>query len=662
MTQLSKFLKHKALGIRIDSIRSTTEAGSGHPTSCLSVADIISVLFFNVFKYDYDNPRAANNDRFVLSKGHAIPVFYAALKQLGVISDEKLMGLRKFDSELEGHPTPRFKYNEAATGSLGQGLSVGLGMALAAKKDNLSYKTYVILGDGEVAEGSVWEAAELADHYKTDNLIAILDCNRWAQSDQALHAHQCNRYVEKFTAFGWKTFLIDGHDMDQILEAFEKAQQVSGQPVMIVAKTFKGHGIDGIEDKNGFHGVPFKKEELEQKIDQLKQRFADDIDPSIHSLTSLEITPDYAKDTTGRQGERGRGPGSEEDVRKNASSHAHPEYFAKQNVSKEFKCAEYEQQVESLKEIFSKDKKLATRKAFGHALAALGRVSDNVMVVDADVKNSTFTQTFEKEFPERFIQCFIAEQNMVGVATGLTQRGKIAFAATFGAFFSRAYDQIRMAGIGRVPLRLVGSHCGVSIGEDGPSQMALEDLAMMRAIPASIVLYPSDAVSTYKLTGLMAGYTDGISYMRTTRADTPILYDFKELFEVGGSKVLRSSDNDQVCIVAAGITLHETLKAYDLLKQEGIHVSVIDLYSIKPLDSNTLMTVGRASCNRIITVEDHYVQGGLGEAVMSGLVNSGIKITSLAVNQVSRSGSPDELMTDACIAAEAIVGAVRSLS
>ncbi|MFA5075295.1 MAG: transketolase [Candidatus Babeliales bacterium] len=614
LSKLSKeklsFLKKVALNLRIDSIRATTASKSGHPTSCMSAADLVATVFFNFLKYDLNNPDNPNNDRFILSKGHAIPVIYAAYKQLGVITDQELLNLRKFDSNLEGHPTPKFKYNEAATGSLGQGLAVGLGMAINAKKEDLSYKTFVLMGDGELAEGSIWEAAQIAAYYKTDNLIGIVDCNRLGQSGESIQDHHTDNLVKKFESFGWRAIAINGHDITQIFDALLIAYKQKNQPVILIAKTYKGYGLKNIQDKNGYHGKPFDQKELDVIIKDLKNFFEPDIDKDFVQKKYEPELPDSVK--------------IEED-------------YKKQNIT-----INLAQDLNS--NLFDKNKSIATRKAFGYALAALGRQSKNIIAIDGDVKNSTYTEIFEKEFSEQFIQCFIAEQSMIGIATGLQSRGKIPFAATFGCFFSRAYDQIRMAGIGRNALRIVGSHCGVSIGQDGPSQMALEDIAMFAAIPDSIILYPSDGVSAYKLTELMANYHDGISYLRTSRPETQIIYDKNEEFKIGGCKILKLSKNDQACILAAGVTVEQALKAYEELKIQNIFVSVIDLYSIKPLDINTIKEVAKKSNNKIITVEDHYIQGGVGQIVASNLVNSSINIEILAVTQLPRSGSPEELM------------------
>ena len=676
------FLAHQALNLRIDSIRATTASKSGHPTSCLSAADIISVLFFHILRHDIKNPKYFINDRFILSKGHAIPVVYAAWKNLGVISDEQLLSLRKFDSVLEGHPTPRFAYNEAATGSLGQGLSIGVGMALSAQRDRLGYKTYVMMGDSEIAEGSVWEAAELAAYYKLDNLVGIVDCNRLGQSEEVMNDHDVAKHAAKFTAFGWKTVVIDGHNLEEIVHAFEQAHDVKSQPSMIIAKTYKGFGLDTIQNKNGYHGKPFKEEELFEVIAALRKRFpeASNYKPTVVYEPPMPETPDAhipfdgAQDRlrvlqdahdVGSSGRAGSWVSQDERGLLGARGEEPGEALAKTGVSNHLSANTQAAIVLDLTQdaqtaLFDKDKKIATRQAYGYALASLGKASKNIYVLDGDVKNSTYGEIFEKEFPERFVQCFVAEQNMIGVSAGLELRGKIPFAATFACFLTRAHDQIRMAGIGRNALRICGSHAGVSIGEDGPSQMGLEDIALMRAIPDSIVLYPSDGVSAYKLVELMANYCQGVSYIRTTRAATPMLYDKDESFVLGGCKILRQSKNDKACIIAAGITVHEALKAYQMLKEQGIEVSIIDLYSVKPLDVQTIISVASNSCNTIITVEDHYLEGGIGEAVASALVNDQFSIKNLAVKKLSRSGTPEELLKYAEIDAESIVKTVLS--
>jgi len=620
MHQLKKFLEYKAYQMRVSSLLMTTAAGSGHPTSALSAADIMSALFFYTMQYDPKNPDNPNNDRFILSKGHASPVFYAAWKEVGILTEKDLLTYRTFNSVLEGHPTLRFICTEAATGSLGTGLSIGAGMGLSAKMDHRDFKTYVLLGDSEVAEGSIWEAAEISAYYKLNNVIAILDNNRLGQSTEVMHDHHPQRYAAKFEAFGWKTIIIDGHDMQEIMGALDKAKEVQDQPVIIIAKTFKGYGVDSAQDKEGFHGKAFSKDELPGILEHMKRRFSE---AAYFDATSFTWTPQLPQEP---------------------------------KKAKTIECNEIILKTPSYK---LGDKLIATRKAYGQAITAAGVACENVMSLDAEVKNSTYAEIFEAKFPERFIQCFIAEQNMVSMGVGLERRGKIPFISTFACFFTRAHDQIRMAAIGTSKLRLCGSHAGVSIGEDGPSQMALEDIALMSALPNSIVLYPSDAVSTYKLVQEMANYEQGISYLRTTRMNTPVIYEATEDFPIGGCKIVRQSNQDQALIIGAGITLHEALKAYDVLLLQGMYVAVIDLYSIKPLDAQTIIKVAQSAGKKIITVEDHYIQGGLGEAVAYAVRNTGITIECLAVTQLPRSGKPEELLQWAGIDAQAIVDKVK---
>jgi len=618
MNDFKKFLEHKAYNLRMNSLIMTSMAGSGHPTSCFSAADLVAAVFFYGMHFDPEHIENPNNDRFILSKGHASPLLYAAWKELGQITEQDLITYRKIDSNLEGHPTLRFPYTEAATGSLGIGLSVGLGMAYAAKMDKRDFYTYVLMGDSELTEGSIWEAAELAPYYKLHNLIGIIDCNRLGQSTETIHDHHLERYAAKFEAFGWETFIIDGHDMYQVMKALDKAR-AQGRPTMIIAKTIKGYGIEQVENKMGYHGKPFTKEELNEILKELEQRFPE----------AAEYKSDFKWQPQLPNGE---------------------ELPKKECIVFSFKTPSYKQ-----------NDKIPTRKVYGHALAELGNICNNIVCLDAEVKNSTYADIFEKKHPDRFIQCFIAEQNMVGMAVGLDRRGFIPYVSTFGAFFSRAFDQIRMGAIGNATLRLVGSHAGVSIGQDGPSQMALEDIAMMRTLPESIVLYPSDAVSTYKLVHQMLEYTKGISYLRTTRMATPVIYGVDEEFPVGGCKVVRQSGNDKLCIIGAGVTLFEALKAADRLKKEGIEVSVIDLYSIKPLDTETILSVAQKSGNKVITVEDHYLEGGLGQAITYALRNNNIYIDCLAVNQLPRSGKPEELLAWAGIDSDAIIKKVKNI-
>ncbi|MFC1854406.1 transketolase [Candidatus Dependentiae bacterium] len=614
-------LQFRAAMLRIDSIRSTTAAGSGHPTSCLSAAEIISSLFFGVMNIDPEKYHSPDTDRFILSKGHAAPVLYAALKQLGVISDEELLQLRDFNSPLEGHPTPLCPMVEFATGSLGQGLAVGVGMAISAKRKGHSFRTYVLTGDGELSEGSNWEAASLASNYQLDNLVAVVDCDRLGQTGESLHGHDIEAFAEKFTAFGWKAFCVNGHDINEILDAFDVAKNNVSCPCVILAKTIKGCGVKSIADKNGFHGKALTEKEAKDGIAEIKRSFA--------GYGEFEE----------RLGKTEQKTVESQDVKV-------PEVKIHIDKSPDFE------------ELMSN---MSTRKAFGIALKDLGHESENVVVLDGDVGNSTFTNMFEKQFPERFTQSFISEQAMVGMATGMSSRGEIPFAATFGAFLTRAHDQIRMAGVGRNPLRLCGSHAGVSIGQDGPSQMGLEDIAMMRSIPNSIVLYPSDSVSAYKLVEQMVNYNTGISYMRTTRSGTPVLYKATEEFHIGHCKVLRRSESDRIALVGAGITLHEALKAYEALRAEDIDVAVVDLYSVKPIDEEMLAQISASCDGKILTVEDHYPEGGIGEAVKSVLSATGAQVFSLAVNQLPKSGDSKDLMRAAGIDAESICVRVREI-
>jgi len=625
MNTIQKFLEYKAYRIRRWSLLMTAQAGSGHPTSCLSAADIVAALFLDTMHYDPDNFHNPNNDRFILSKGHAAPLLYAAWHEVGKLTDAELMTYRMFGSPLEGHPTLRFPYTEAATGSLGIGLSIGLGMALQARLDKKTYRTYVLLGDGEMAEGSVWEAIQLAAYYKTDNLVAIVDCNRLDQTGQTMYGHDSQEYVERFTAFGWHAIAIDGHDMQQVMRALNDTKKIVDIPSVIIAKTFKGHGVNFVEDKNGFHGKALTKDNLTKALDELANNFP-------HAAT-------YEDEYTWKP----KLPHHEKNIK--ISDNTDGAYTP----------------ITMPDPTYTQEEKIATRKAYGQALAALGTVALDVISLDGEVKNSTFAEIFEHAHPERFFQCFIAEQNMVSMGVGFNIRGKIPFISTFGSFMTRAHDQIRMAAIGQSTIRLVGSHAGVSIGQDGPSQMALEDIAMMRALPNSIVLYPSDAVSTYKLVEQMANYHEGISYLRTTRMDTPVHYNNTDEFPIGGCKVIRQNDHDQACVVGAGVTLFEALKAYDQLEimEKPLSIAVIDLYSIKPLDVATLIAVGKASNNHIITVEDHYLQGGMGETVTYALRNSGITITCLAVTELPRSGKPEELLAAAGIDAQAIVDMIK---
>jgi transketolase len=593
--------------LRRHSLESTAEAGSGHPTSCMSCADIVSALFFHEMRFDPRDPTGKDADIFVLSKGHAAPILWAALKEAGGITQD-LATLRRFDSPLEGHPTPRVPWVRVATGSLGQGLCTGAGMAWARRLDKSGGRVYVLIGDGEMAEGAIWEAAQFASFYKLDNLCAIVDVNRLGQSGPTMYEHDLGVYEARLRAFGWDAASIDGHDVAQVRGAFERARASAGRPFAVVARTLKGKGVSFLEDKEGWHGKPVKKG------DELARAVAELGDTNV----SLRVEPRrYSSPTPQRRAEPA----------------VDPRYESGQEV--------------------------ATREAYGAALAALARSCPQVVALDGDTKNSTFSEKFKDVAPERFAEGYIAEQNLVGAALGMSTEGKIPFASTFAAFFTRAYDFIRMAAYSRPShLVLVGSHAGVSIGEDGPSQMALEDLAMMRAVLDATVFYPSDAVSAERLVEL-AARTPGIVYIRTSRPKTAVLYRNDETFAVGGSKTLRSSPRDQVTLVGAGITLHEALKAHATLGQQGVAARVIDLYSLQPIDAETLRRAA-AETRGIVTVEDHGVRGGLGEAV-AGVLAGKARVEILGVRDIPRSGKPGELIKACGIDAEAIASAARRL-
>ena len=603
--------------LRVDSIRSTTTAGSGHPTSSMSAADLMAVLLSDYLRYDFANPKAPNNDHLIFSKGHAAPLLYSIYKAAGAISDEEMLTLRKFGSRIEGHPVPVLPYVDVATGSLGQGLPIGVGVALAGKYlDKLPYSVWVVLGDSEMAEGSIWEAMELGGHYQLDNLIGILDMNRLGQRGETMLGWNGDVYAARARAFGWRAIEIDGHDVEQINAAYAEAIKGSGQPTLIVARTVKGKGFPEIENKDGWHGKALPSDMAERAIKVLGGE--------------RRILVDVHKPEAGAPAIQGEGG------------------LAKLPV-------------------YESGTLVATRSAYGDALKALGAARPDVVALDGEVSNSTYAEYFAKAYPERFFEQYIAEQQLVGSAVGLQVRGYKPFASTFAAFFARAYDFIRMAAISRANIKLSGSHAGVSIGEDGPSQMALEDLAMMRAVYGSTVLYPSDANQTAQLVEAMAD-RQGIVYLRTTREKTPVLYGADEVFSIGGSRVLRQSERDQVTVVAAGITLHETLKAYDLLKAEGIDVRVIDLYSVKPVDVATLQAAAAATGGRILTVEDHWIEGGIGDAVLEAFAGDEQapagqalpRVTKLAVREMPGSGKPDELMDAAGISARHIVAAVKA--
>jgi transketolase len=590
--------------LRVDAIRPAAKAGSGHPTSGMSAADLMAVLMAKYLRYDFDNPHDPHNDRLVFSKGHASTLMYAMFRAAGAISEEELLTYRQFDSIFEGHPTPRIPWVDVATGSLGQGLPYAVGMALAGKRlDRLPFRVWTLCGDSEIAEGSQWEALEHAAFYELDNLVAILDVNRLGQRGETMHGWDLDSYASRARAFGCHTIEIDGHDVEAIDRAYAEAIDTAGRPVVIVAKTIKGKGDPEVEDKNGFHG---------KALDQSEEVIA-----TLGGVRNLQVA--VAKPETG------------------ASKHEFP------GGTLELPRYELGDQV-------------ATRKAYGDALAALGKARGDIVALDGEVSNSTFAEEFRDAIPERYFEMYIAEQQMVATAVGMQVLGWRPFASTFAAFLSRAYDFIRMSAISRASYCLCGSHAGVSIGEDGPSQMALEDIASLRAVHGSTVLHPCDANQTAKLVERMAD-TEGIVYLRTLRPNTPVIYGPDEEFEIGGSRTARQGDD--VAIVGAGITVHEALKAADTLAGEGIEARVIDLYSIKPLDAETLRSL---TCP-IVTVEDHWAEGGLGEAVLSALADSDERppVVRLAVTEMPHSGKPAELLAEAGIDADGIAAAVRSL-
>lgn len=601
LTEIAKLLRYYIL-------LSTTKAGSGHPTTCLSSVELmVSLLFGGFFHFDADNPDNPNNDRLIFSKGHAAPLLYSLWTVAGKLTEEELLTLRKFGSPLEGHPVRAFPYSEAATGSLGQGLSIGVGMAINGKYiDRLPYRVFVLLGDSEMAEGSVWEAIQLAAYYRLNNLIGIIDVNRLGQRGETMYGHDLEAYQKRISAFGWKTICIDGHNYDEIFKAYEEALK-SDTPVMIVAKTIKGKGVSFLEDKEGRHGVALTEAEFKEAMKELGEIKKVKVSIKEPKALSPNIQPLEIKEFSRR---------------------------------------------------YSIGEMVATRRAYGEALVKIFPEFPDIVVLDAEVSNSTYAEIFKKYYPERFFECFVAEQNMVGMAVGLALRGKIPFVSTFAAFLTRAFDHIRMAQYSEANIKFVGSHAGVSIGQDGPSQMGLEDIAMMRSILNSVVLYPSDAVSTEKLVREAAKH-NGIVYIRTTRSATPVIYSYDEDFPIGGSKVLRASDRDLFTVVGAGITLHEALKAYEELKKQGIYIRVIDLYSIKPLDTETLKRA-LSQTKAIITVEDHYPGGGIGEAVKSEIGSE--RVYSLACKKIPKSGKPEELLDYEGVLAKAIVNLIMKLS
>ncbi|MFJ2000421.1 transketolase [Streptomyces chartreusis] len=603
-------LTELAQQLRVDSVRASAAAGSGHPTSSMSAADLMAVLLARHLRYDFERPAHPGNDRFVLSKGHATPLLYSAYKAVGAIEDGELLTFRRIGSRLEGHPTPRrVPWVETASGSLGQGLPIGVGIALAGKRlDRAGYRVWVLCGDSELAEGSVWEAAEHAAYENLDNLTAIVDVNRLGQRGPTRHGHDLDAYARRFQAFGWHTVEVDGHDVDAVDRAYGEARSTTGQPTVILARTLKGKGVADVQDREGLHGKPLP-----------------DADAAIAEL------------------------GGPRDLR--VRVHEPPATRALHAVP--------DGHLELPR--WDKGEEVATRNAYGEALAALGAARSDVVALDGEVSDSTRAEFFAKEFPDRFFECYIAEQQMVAAAVGLATRGRVPYASTFAAFLTRAYDFVRMASISGVGVNLVGSHAGVAIGQDGPSQMGLEDLAMMRAVYDSTVLYPCDANQTAKLVAAMAGL-DGIRYLRTSRGAGPVIYGPDEEFPVGGSKVLRAGDHDRLTVVAAGVTVHEALAAADVLAREGIAVRVIDLYSVKPVDRMTLRQAADET-GLLLTVEDHHEEGGLGDAVLDAFLDGRPvpRLVRLAVRMMPGSASPDEQLHAAGIDAAAIAAAGKLL-
>lgn len=608
--------KIKANLIRALSIISTTQTASGHPTSCMSAADIAAVLFDSYFTYDISNPGYRNNDRFILSKGHAAPLLYSAFSLAGAFPRSELLTLRKFKSVYEGHPTPRWKYAEISTGSLGQGVSVAAGIALLAKKEGLTHKTFVLTGDGELAEGQIYEAINFSSHYKLDNLIIIADINGLAQTGPTMFDHNLEHYRSLFSSLGCVVEVIDGHNYEEINNSLLHATSNSSQkPFLILAKTIKGKGVSFLENKVDYHGKAVKKEEMNAALEELEVN--QNIIESSKELFSFK-KPSHV-------------PEKKVQTYKNQSQM--PQYTIGDLV--------------------------ATREAFGQALADLASTMPDLYVFDGDMSNSTFTDIFQKVASERFVQGYIAEQNMVSVAAGFVAMKKHALLATFGAFLTRAHDQIRMAHLSSVPLKIVGSHAGISIGEDGPSQMALDDISMYSAFPHSVVLHPCDGISTYKLLPEFLTHKE-LSYLRTLRVKTPVLYKESEDFTIGGSKVLRSSPSDELVIVAAGVTVFEALKAYEELKKQGSMVCVIDAYSIKPLDTTTIKKHITSSKHKvIITVEDHYKHGGLGDMVLSEFSKQSVSIEKLGVDGIPFSGDTASLLSEFKIDSHAIIDVVK---
>jgi transketolase len=627
LTEISKLVRRYIL-------EATTEAGSGHPTSCLSAVELmVSLMFGGSFRFKIDDPTYVANDRLIFSKGHGAPLLYSLWTVAGALSKEELLTLRKFTSRLEGHPTRLFPYAEVATGSLGQGLSVGLGMALSGRMDSLPFRTYVLLGDSELAEGQNWEAMALATHYNVDTLCGIVDMNRLGQRGETMDGHATFKVERKCRAFGWHTIIVDGHDLEALERAYSEASFTKGKPTMIIAKTMKGKGIFFLEDKNGWHGKALSKEDCKKSLEEIGE-----VDEGVKGIIAEPVGVPHMS-------------GSSHFARSSRDDSADLN-----SISAESSFTSLSVEIDTKQDY---EKPMATRKAYGHALVEVYSSYPEMVVLDAEMSNSTFAETFKNTYPERFFEMFIAEQNMVSVASGMALRGKIPFVSTFAAFFTRATDQLRLVAYSNASVKFVGSHAGVSIGEDGSSQMGLEDISIFRVLFGSVVLYPADHVATEKLTRAMAKH-EGVCYMRTTRMESSPLYTRDEEFTIGGSKVLKQSSGDSATIIGAGVTLYEALKAYELLKSEGVIARVIDLYSIKPLDVKTLVRACKET-KALIVVEDHFPEGGMAEAVRSALIYETTPIHSLAVTKMPRSGSPAELLAFEEIDATAIVKKIKEI-
>ena len=607
-------LQTVAARLRIASVQATSAAGSGHPSSCCSAADVVATLFFAEMRFDPRDPQHDDNDRFVLSKGHAAPLLYAAWAEAGFLARDALRSLRELGCDLEGHPTPRLPFVDVATGSLGQGICAAIGIALNARRIGSDYRTYVLIGDGESAEGSVWEAAQAGEQFGLDNLCVVTDVNGFGQSRATRWGGDVEAYARRWRAFGWHVVAADGHDCGALLDAFAEARRMAGRPTVVLARTLKGKGVPLMEGKDGWHGKPVPRGELDAALAALERQLAAGAEVPL-------IPPPPVRPPAPAAPPRPAPPDPDYDL----------------------------------------GSQVATREAYGAALAALGAADPRVVALDADVSNSTFSDRFERRHGDRFYETHIAEQVMAGAAAGLASRGAIPFPSTFASFLTRAADFIRMAGIGgaQANVKFAGSHAGVSIGEDGPSQMGLEDLALMRSVPGCAVLYPCDAVSAERLVAAAAAH-DGMAYLRTTRPKTEVIYPNEERFAVGGSKVLHESAGDVATVVAAGITVFEARRAYRQLQREGISIGVIDAYSVQPIDAAALVRAARRSGGRLITVEDHYAAGGLGDAASDALAAHGITVRRLAVRDVPRSGKPHELLERCGISASHIAAAVRS--